>query len=71
MTTAIMDISARAASHSIKAANYYKNSDFSIPQIVSVIFYLTLVYITQKLNLYCLNKILIILHSKSYKGDWK
>ena len=45
--------------------------DFSIPQIVYMIIYLTLVYITQKLNLYCLNKILIIWHSKSYKGDWK
>lgn len=46
-----MDISARAPSHFIKAANYYKNSDFSIPQIVSITFYLKPVRITQKINL--------------------
>lgn len=45
-----MDISARTTSHFIKAANYYKNSDFSISQIVSTTFYLKLPYMTQTLK---------------------
>lgn len=64
-----MDISARVASHFIKAANHYENSDFSIPQIVSITFYLKLACMAQILHLYFKNKILITCYSlKVSKG---
>lgn len=54
-----MDISARAASHFIKAANYYKNIDFFNSINYFYNFYLKLACMTQILNLYFFNRILI------------
>lgn len=66
-----MDISTRIASHFIKAANHYKNSDFSIPQIVSITFYLKQAYMTQILICIFKQNINYMLHSKSFKGDYE